>query len=83
MEPCHLKIAESRPLRWDTPPNGYQEGGADVQRFARTKLCLQAIILAINSGELWPTVANGLDGESKKDQFRATDADSLDTQGRT
>src|ERR1700694_1197678 len=41
-----------------------------------------AIILAIKSGELWPTGANRLDGQADKDKLRGTETESLDTQGR-
>jgi hypothetical protein len=49
----------------------------------RTELCLQAIIAAIISRELWLTGANSLDDPTTLDRFNGTEMHSLDTRGRS
>jgi hypothetical protein len=49
----------------------------------RTELCLRAIILAINSRELWTTGANGLDARTTRDQINGIEMDSPDAPGRS
>jgi hypothetical protein len=93
MEPCRFKIATSHTWRWDLPAdlpeppasttNDHQQEGTDVQSFGGTRLCLRAIILAINSGSLWPTETNRLDGRMENNQVGATATYLLDTSGRT
>ena len=63
--------------------NGHQQKGADVQSTGGSRLCLRAIILAMNSRSSWPTETNHLDGRMENNRVRATPTYLLDTSDRT
>ena len=63
--------------------NGHRQKGADVQSTGGSRLCLRAIILAMNSRSSWPTETNHLDGRMENNRVRATPTYLLDTSDRT